>query len=113
MRILRTSKVFGFCYADELQESEFFAKNFSVSIQENNLIFSFDFMRGLDLQKIKSNIKDYRFFEIEDVYLRNKLIEVVKENNHIKKMKLTIGEYSSYIKELKFNHKGFVIKLIA
>lgn len=109
--ILRVSKFFGFCYADELMESEFFAKNFTAFVDNDKLIFSFEWVRGLDLKKIKPQLKDYRFFEIEDVFLRNKLIDVVQENNNIKKMKLEIGDFSTYIKHLKFTHKGVIIKL--
>lgn len=109
--ILRASKFFGFCYADELLESEFFAKNFKITVQEQKLIFSFEWVRGLDLKKIKSQLKDYHFFEIEDIYLRNKLIEAVKVHSDIKKMKLKIDDSSAYIKSLKFTNKGFIIKL--
>lgn len=109
---LRASKFFGFCYADELAESEFFAKNFQVNVQKNMLVFSFVFMKGLDAEKIKPQKAAYRFFEIEDVYLRNKLIAFIKLNSDLKKMKLHLGDVSIYIKHLKFTHKGFVIQLV-
>ncbi|ANW95708.1 hypothetical protein AXE80_05195 [Wenyingzhuangia fucanilytica] len=113
MKTLRTSKFFGFCYADEIQECEFFAKNFKVLVQENSLVFSFDFMRGLDVLKIKPQLTLYRFFEIEDVYLRDKLIDTIKENSEIKKLSFKIDDYKAHIKSLKFTSNGFVIKLIA
>ncbi|MGY5353911.1 hypothetical protein [Wenyingzhuangia sp. IMCC45467] len=109
--ILRASNFFGFCYADEIAECEFFAKNFSFILQQNNLVFSFLWVRGLDLKKIKPNITAYQFFEIEDVYLRNKLIEVIKKHNHIKKMSLQVDTELFYIKKLKFTHKGFRIEV--
>ena len=109
--ILRASKFFGFCYADELLESEFFAKNFSVTAKENVLIFSFNWMRGLDYLRIKPQITIYCFYEIEDVYLRNKLMQVIKANSDIKKMKIEIDDFTAFIKQLKFTNKGFIIKL--
>ncbi|NIJ45188.1 hypothetical protein FHR24_001627 [Wenyingzhuangia heitensis] len=110
--ILRASKFFGFCYADEIAEREFFAKNFNVSFKDNTAIFSFEFMRGLDIDIIKLNSTNFTFFEIEDVYLKNKLISFLTEFPQTKKLILTIQGMEKSIKHLKLTHKGFVIKLV-
>ncbi|NJB81863.1 hypothetical protein [Wenyingzhuangia aestuarii] len=111
-RILRASKFFGFCYADEVAEKEFFAKNFSVSCKDTVAEFSFDLMRGLDIELIKSNLKDITFFEIEDVYLKNKIISFLTDFPQIKKLNLKVEGKLQVIKHLKLTHKGFVIKLV-
>lgn len=110
--VLRASKFFGFCYADSISEKEFFGKNFSISIEKDCLMMSFQFMKGLDVINIKYNIKEYTFFEIEDDYLKNKLINVLNESPQVKKIFLLKGTEYYSIKHLKLTRKGFMIKLI-
>lgn len=109
--ILRTTKFFGLCYSDELSERQFFAKKFKVLIEKDEIQFSFDLMRGLDFKIIKDQLSSYIFFEIEDVFLRNKLIFFIKENINLKIMKINIGDHSTHIKRLKFTKQGFKFQL--
>jgi len=110
--ILRASKFFGFCYADGISEKEFFGKNFKVDIKKDCLKISFQLMRGLDVVNIKYNIKAYTFFEIEDDYLKNKLIQTLNESPQVKKLFLLKGTDYYPIKHLKLTRKGFVIRLV-
>ena len=109
---LRASKFFGYCYADNINEKEFFAKNFKIEIEKDILKISFDLMRGLDIIDIKRNILEYTFFEIEDVFLKNKLIHVLNEFPQVKKLMFLKGGDFYIIKHLKLTHKGFILKLI-
>ncbi len=110
--ILRASKFFGFCSADEVAEKEFFAKNFKAIVDADQLILSLDFMRGLDVKYIKENVNVFTFIEIEDVFLKNRLINVLDTFPQIKKVFLQFQEVKTSIKHLKLTHKGFVMKLI-
>lgn len=110
--ILRSSKFFGFCYADGIGEKEFFGKNFNIDIDKDCLKISFQLMRGLDVINIKYNIKEYTFFEIEDNYLKNKLIQTLNESPQVKKLFLLKGTDYYPIKHLKLTRKGFVIRLV-
>lgn len=111
--ILRASKFFGFCYADEHPEKEFFAKNFNVALKDDIAEFSFEFMRGLDLIDIKRNVNEYQFFEFEDRYLANRITKFLEENSHVKIIKFTVnGQKALTVKQLKITIKGFSIKLV-
>jgi|GEM_PF-4035854 len=110
--ILRASKFFGFCYTDGIGEKEFFGKNFKVDIENDSLKISFQLMRGLDVVNIKYDIKSYTFFEIEDDYLKNKLIQTLNESPQVKKLFLLKGTEYYAIKHLKLTRKGFVIRLV-
>jgi len=110
--VLRTSRFFGYCYADELSEKAFYAKNFIAEIKESNLKLSFTFVKGLDLELIKLDLMHYTFFEIQDIYLKNKLIKVLNEFPQVKRIQfLKAGEYVQIV-QLKITTKGFLFKLV-
>ncbi|MEN8765837.1 MAG: hypothetical protein ABF278_07935 [Wenyingzhuangia sp.] len=111
--VLRTSNFFGFCYADDLPDCEFFAKNFEAITNEDSIVLSFDFSKDLDFNSIRQNKYAYSFFEIEDLILRDKLIDFLKPISGAKKMKLSLGHTSAFIKRLKFTSKGFVFHLVS
>ena len=110
--ILRASKFFGYCYADGIDEKEFFAKNFTIEIEKEVLKMSFELMRGLDAICVKEYVNDYTFFEIEDHFLKNKLITILNQFPQVKKLMFLKGTDYYAIKHLKITHKGFVIKLV-
>lgn len=111
--LLRASKFYGFCYSDEISEKEFFAKNFEATVANDFLILSFAFMRGLDKDRITQNVSAYSFFEIEDTYLKNKIVTVLNEFPGIKKVQLHIkGSFKTNVKHLKITFKGIKITLI-
>ncbi len=110
--VLRASKFFGYCYSDEISEKEFFGKNFTVNICENELIFSFDIMRGLDAIEVKKTLLKFTFFEIEDVFLKNKILKTLNEFPQAKKISLQLATQKNAIKQLKITHKGFLLRLV-
>lgn len=110
--ILRASKFFGYCYGDSISEKEFFAKNFKAEIVNELLQLSFVFAKGLDSQIIKDEFERFTFIEIEDVYLKNKLINFLNDFPQVKKLQLLKGDSFYTVKRLKLTHKGFVIQLV-
>jgi len=110
--ILRASKFFGFCYADEITEKEFFAKNFKMNLKGDIAEFSFEFMRGLDVVDVKKKLRDFSFFVLEDHYLVNKITKTLQEYSHVKKITLRVnGETPLAVKKLKITLKGILIQV--
>ncbi|MGY5353119.1 hypothetical protein ACXGQW_11295 [Wenyingzhuangia sp. IMCC45533] len=110
--LIRSSKFYGFCYADEISEKEFFAKNFEANIEDEFLILSFTFVKGLDKALIEKNVGSYRFFEIEDTYIMNKVVKVLNEFPAIRKVQLHIkNSFVTKVKHLKITVKGLKISL--
>ena len=110
--MLRKSKFFGYCSADDLDEFSFFAKNFKAEVEREVLNLSLEFVKGLDVDEIQHKIENYTFFEIEDTYLKNKLLKLLNELPQIKKIMFLKGVHFYAVKRLKITSKGFLIKLV-
>lgn len=110
--ILRASNFFGYAYADEISEKSFYAKNFKAILKDNCLQLSFEFTKGLDFNLICLDIKKYTFFEIEDTYLKNKLIRFLNNFPQVKKIQLIKNGHPYSVKRIKITTKGFLLQLL-
>ncbi|WP_010136250.1 hypothetical protein [Ochrovirga pacifica] len=110
--LLKKTKFFGICYADEMEEMQFFAREFCANVQGNQLVFSFVLMKGLDKELVEKNLATCTFFEIEDLFIQKKITALLKEAYQIKKISLVVNHQTFYLKQLKLKLKGFVMRTI-
>lgn len=110
--ILKTSKFLGCCYSDEISELQFFGKKFNAVVENETLILSFELMKGLDKEDVLSKIKEFTFFEFQDKYLQNKLLNQMQNAPNAKKVHLKIANHSFVVKHLKITYNGFVIRMV-
>lgn len=110
--ILKTSKFLGCCYSDEISELQFFGKKFNAIVEKENLILSFELMKGLDKEDVLSKIKEFTFFEFQDKYLQNRLLNLMQNAPNATKVYLRVANHSFAVKHLKITYNGFVIRMI-
>ena len=109
--ILRKSKFFGYSYADEIAELSFYAQNFSVKVENDVLKISFELMKGLDFDQVNQYLSQLSFFEIQDQYLKHKLLKTLNEIPQIKKIQFFKIDHYYNVKKLKFTLNGFLLSL--
>lgn len=111
---IRKSKFFGFCYADDISEKQFFAKNCKAEIIDEQILqMSFILMRGLDVDTIKNQINTFDFFEIEDAFVTQKFTQILNDFPSVKKIQLQINEASPVVvKQMKITMKGLKLQLV-
>ena len=108
---LRASKFFVIFYGDAISEKEYYAKNFFVSSENETCLFEFELMTGLDFENFEIYRGDFDACILEDSFLKNKIVSVLKKNTELRFFKLKINgvhDFQSRIIKIKFKENAVI-----
>lgn len=110
--LIKRSKFYGVCYADEIPELDFYAKEMRASVEGEVLVLSFELMRLLDVKKIVAKLDEMKFFLIEDSYIASKVVSLLDDFPSVKKIELSVNKNSFKLKKMQLKLKGVLFSVL-
>lgn len=108
---LKVSKFFMIFYGDSISEKEYYGKKCSVTFESKDCVFEFELMKGLDYDNFEANRRVFDTLVFEDVFLKNKLISFLKENQQLQFFKFRVKgkiEFQTRVSKISFKEKSVV-----